>query len=163
MISTGCGTLVPVSDLLERLRIRGWRLTAQRRTVAEALQGRHVHLTADEVLARATTLLPEVSRATVYNTLGELVAMGEVRQVNVGAGPTRYDPNASVHHDHLVCDGCGLILDVDADPSGQTASAGERHQFEVTATEIIYRGRCRTCQTVSDAPTSPPAPPTGPA
>ena len=51
--------------------------------------------------------------------------MGEVRRANVGAGPTRYHANASVHHDHLVCDGCGLILDVDADPSAQTARAGD--------------------------------------
>ncbi len=39
--------------LLERLRRRGWRLTAQRRVVAEALAGEHVHLTAEEVYERA--------------------------------------------------------------------------------------------------------------
>ncbi|MER6692640.1 transcriptional repressor, partial [Streptomyces minutiscleroticus] len=33
-----------MSDLLERLRDRGWRMTAQRRVVAEVLDGEHVHL-----------------------------------------------------------------------------------------------------------------------
>ena len=54
-----------MSDLLERLRGRGWRMTAQRRVVAEVLDGEHVHLTADEVHSRAVTRLPEISRATV--------------------------------------------------------------------------------------------------
>jgi len=36
-------------NLSDRLRQREWRLTAQRRVVAEVLEGEHVHLTADEV------------------------------------------------------------------------------------------------------------------
>ena len=45
--------------LSERLRERGWRVTSQRRAVAEALAGEHVHLTADEVHRRARDVLPE--------------------------------------------------------------------------------------------------------
>ena len=40
-------------SLLERLRDRGYRLTSQRRVVAEVLDGDHVHMTADEVLEAA--------------------------------------------------------------------------------------------------------------
>ena len=83
-----------MSDLLERLRGRGWRLTSQRRVVAEVLDGDHVHLTADEVHARAAQRLPEISRATVYNTLGELVSLGEVAEVSTDGRAKRYDPNA---------------------------------------------------------------------
>jgi Fur family transcriptional regulator, stress-responsive regulator len=54
-----------VSDLLLRLCERGWRLTAQRRVIAETLTGDHLHLTAEEVLAAARDRLPEVGRATV--------------------------------------------------------------------------------------------------
>ena len=41
-----------MSDLLERLRGRGWRLTAQRRVVAEVLDGDHVHYTAVTAIPR---------------------------------------------------------------------------------------------------------------
>src|ERR687897_3894142 len=92
-----------ISDLLERLRNRGWRLTPQRRVVAQVLAGDHVHLTAESVHALARELLPEVSLATVYNTLNELVAMGEVIPVDASPGPTRYDPNVDKSHHHLVC------------------------------------------------------------
>ena len=101
-----------MSDLLERLRGRGWRMTSQRRVVAEVLDGDHVHLTADEVHARATARLPEISRATVYNTLGELVSLGEVIEVSTDGRAKRYDPNAHRPHQHLVCSGCGTIRDV---------------------------------------------------
>jgi hypothetical protein len=57
------------ASLLERLRRRRLRLTAQRRVIAEALEGAHVHLTADEVFERAVARLPEISRATVYSEL----------------------------------------------------------------------------------------------
>ena len=53
-----------ISELVQRLRDRGWRLTAQRRVVAEVLAGEHIHLTADAVYSRAQRLLPEIRRAS---------------------------------------------------------------------------------------------------
>jgi len=137
-----------VSDLLARLRQQDWRLTAQRRTVAEVLSGEHVHLTADEVHARAVAVLPEISRATVYNTLSEMVALGEVREVQMGGRARRYDPNASASHHHLVCTTCGLIMDV-PEASG-AAAAGlpadeDRHGFQDDHVEVTYRGTCADC------------------
>ncbi|MBP0449534.1 transcriptional repressor [Kitasatospora sp. RG8] len=135
-----------MSDLLERLRGRGWRLTSQRRVVAEVLDGEHVHLTADEVHARAVALLPEISRATVYNTLGELVGLGEVLEVATDGRAKRYDPNAHHAHQHLVCSGCGAIRDVH--PQGDPLAAlpaSERFGFTVSGAEITYRGLCPAC------------------
>ncbi|GAA1242912.1 MULTISPECIES: Fur family transcriptional regulator [Streptomyces] len=135
-----------MSGLLERLRGRGWRMTSQRRVVAEVLDGDHVHLTADEVHARAVQRLPEISRATVYNALGELVALGEVMEVSTDGRAKRYDPNAHRPHQHLVCSGCGIIRDVH--PTGDPLSglpAQERFGFEVSKVEVTYRGLCPSC------------------
>lgn len=136
-----------MSDLLERLRGRGWRLTAQRRVVAEVLDGDHVHYTADEVHARAAARLPEISRATVYNTLGELVSLGEVIEVSTDGRAKRYDPNAHRPHHHLVCSGCGTIKDVHpmGDPLADLPAA-ERFGFSVSAAEVTYRGVCPACR-----------------
>src|SRR3954453_2985324 len=130
-----------MSDLLERLRERGWRLTAQRRVVAEVLDGDHVHLTADEEHARAAQRLPEISRATVYNALGELVSLGEVVEVATDGRAKRYDPNAHHPHQHLVCSGCGTVRDVH--PTGSALAdlpVEERFGFTVTEVEVTYRG-----------------------
>lgn len=135
-----------MSDLLERLRGRGWRMTAQRRVVAEVLDGEHMHLTADEVHARAAAKLPEISRATVYNTLGELVLLGEVLEVTTDRRAKRYDPNAHRPHHHLVCSGCGAIRDVhlDGDPM-RALPESERFGFTVSDVEVTYRGLCPDC------------------
>ncbi|MER5873358.1 Fur family transcriptional regulator [Streptomyces sp. NPDC002044] len=135
-----------MSDLLERLRGRGWRMTAQRRVVAEVLEGDHVHLTADEVHALAVLRLPEISRATVYNALGELVSLGEVAEVSTDGRAKRYDPNAHHPHEHLVCSRCGLIRDVrpTGDPLADLPAEG-RFGFTVSGAEVTYRGLCPAC------------------
>jgi Fur family ferric uptake transcriptional regulator len=136
-----------MSDLLHRLRAHGWRMTAQRRVVAEVLDGDHVHLTADEVHARAAARLPEISRATVYNTLGELVSIGEVIEVTTDGRAKRYDPNAHHPHHHLVCSRCGTIRDVrpSGDPLADLPPA-ERFGFTVTGANLTYRGICPDCR-----------------
>lgn len=135
-----------ITDLIHRLRDRGWRITPQRRVVAEVLAGEHVHLTAEAVHARAQALLPEISLATVYNTLNEMVAMREVSQVAAGDGPKRYDPNVTTAHQHLVCTRCGTLRDVL--PQGQerlSLSDSQRHGYRLVDIDIVFRGVCPAC------------------
>ena len=138
--------VVEEGSLLERLRTRGWRVTPQRRAVAEVLAGDHVHLAADEVHERARERLPEVSLATVYNTLGELVEMGEVLELRIGNGPARYDPNVHARHHHLVCTGCGALLDIH--PAGVEQlklPRSQNHGYVIDDIDITFRGRCPQC------------------
>ena len=137
--------VVVTPDLLSRLRQREWRLTPQRRVVAEVLAGEHIHLTAEQVHDRAQRRLPEISRATVYNTLNELVAVGEVAEVDVTDGPKRYDPNIAPAHDHLVCESCHTIRDVPRAGDPPTVSKGARAGFVITGVDITYRGLCPGC------------------
>ena len=137
---------VTSTPLLERLRVLDWRLTPQRRVIAEAMGGEHVHLTAEEVLERARERLPEVSLATVYNTLNELVSMGEVKQVDAGGGPTRYDPNTEDGHHHLVCLKCGDLRDVH--PQGLDAlelARSQRFGYRLVNREVLFQGYCSDC------------------
>jgi Fur family transcriptional regulator, stress-responsive regulator len=138
-----------VTPLLDRLRDRGWRLTAQRRVIAEVMTGEHVHVTADDVFERSRAILPEVSRATVYNTLNELVGMGEVHEMTHVDGRKRYDPNVEERHHHLVCVDCGRMLDVRADDP--QLDAVERRGFEVLDVEVTFRARCPDCVRLTSA------------
>ena len=136
-----------ISELVQRLRDRGWRLTAQRRVVAEVLAGEHIHLTADAVYSQAQRLLPEISLATVYNTLNELVDMGEVLEISTGDGPKRYDPNTTAAHHHLYCVTCGALRYVNPEGTERLAlPASEQHGFELLDVDIIFRGRCPDCR-----------------
>jgi Fe2+ or Zn2+ uptake regulation protein len=146
------GQEATISELVQRLRDRGWRLTAQRRVVAEVLAGEHIHLTADAVYSRAQERLPEISLATVYNTLNELVAMGEVLEISTGDGPKRYDPNSVASHHHLHCVECGTLRDVNPVGTERLAlPAGEQHGFELFDIDIVFRGRCPDCRSTARA------------
>jgi Fur family transcriptional regulator, stress-responsive regulator len=134
---------LPVTPLVDRLRDRGWRLTAQRRVIAEAMTGEHVHLAADEVFDRARHALPEVSLATVYNTLNELVDMGELLEIAHADGRKRYDPNVEERHHHLVCVDCGRMMDVKA--GFPRLPADQQHGFEILGVEVTFRARCPDC------------------
>jgi Fe2+ or Zn2+ uptake regulation protein len=142
--------------LLERLRGRGWRITPQRRAVAQVLVGDHVHLTAEEVHERARAVLPEVSLATVYNTLREMVEMGEVDEMRVGNGPSRYDPNVVIAHHHLVCTVCHRLIDVH--PAGVETLGlppDQRHGYVLDEIDVTFRGRCPSCVRAAWTPSEP--------
>jgi Fe2+ or Zn2+ uptake regulation protein len=116
--------------------------------VAEVLDGEHVHLSAETVHLRSQARLPEISLATVYNTLNELVAMGEVLEVSTGAGPKRYDPNVRRPHHHIVCTTCGDVRDVHPSGTGQLhLDDVEQAGFDIDRVDIVFRGRCGACRT----------------
>lgn len=140
------GPLPADTSLLDRARSRGLRITAQRRVVAEALDGEQAHRTADEVLARAKELLPEISRATVYSALAELVELGVVNEVQFGRAKL-YDPNAHLDHHHLLCERCGRVWDVHVSgPLPQIVTAGSNlPEVAIQRVEVSFIGRCTTC------------------
>jgi Fe2+ or Zn2+ uptake regulation protein len=89
--------------------------------------------------------MPTISLRTVYQTLNDLTAMGEVQSLDLGTGSARFDPNIDAHH-HLVCDECGRVVDVYADASAVRVSGPQRHGFTISSTEVVFRGTCPTCK-----------------
>jgi Fe2+ or Zn2+ uptake regulation protein len=134
-----------VAELTERFRARGLKVTPQRQSIFRVLSSSSVHPTAESVYAAVSAELPTISLRTVYQTLNDLASMGELSTLDLGSGSTRFDPNLEPHH-HLVCDGCGRVDDLHAHFPGVVVPAtGEGAGFEVTATEIVFRGRCADC------------------
>lgn len=134
-------------ELTDRFRSEGLKVTPQRQAIFRVLHGSRVHPTAEAVHAAVTSDLPMVSLRTVYQTLNDLTAMGELGQIDVGTGSARFDPNLEPHH-HLVCDSCGRLVDLPVDFPEVTVPPGAGEGFEVTRTEIVFRGRCATCSPV---------------
>lgn len=133
------------TSLLERLKARGYRLTAQRRVVAQVLEGDNVHLSADEVHHAAAALLPEISRATVYSTLQQFVELGELNELSLDGRSKRYDPNIAPAHHHLVCTSCGLVVDVAHNVAAPRLDPAEVSGMVVTRAEIVYHATCEAC------------------
>ncbi|MGD2147661.1 MAG: Fur family transcriptional regulator, partial [Anaerolineae bacterium] len=136
---------VSVDNVCEKLRTEGRRITPQRRAIVAVLLEDDSHLTADQVLTRVRRKLPDISPATVYNTLHQLSAMGFLQELDLGLGfgERRYQIAAG-KHDHLVCLCCGRIEDVPR--RGHVKPAIEQdHDFKIVDRRVIYLGYCPHC------------------
>lgn len=148
-------------ELTEIFRAAGRKVTPQRQSVFQALYGSVGHPTAEAVYDVVRAEMPTVSLRTVYQTLNDLASMGELSALDLGTGSTRFDPNLAPHH-HLVCDGCGRVVDLHHDFPGVVVPVGSAPGFEVTTTEVVFRGRCATCvATPADPTPNPPHQHTG--
>jgi Fur family transcriptional regulator, iron response regulator len=123
-----------------RLRTAGIPLTLQRLAVGQVMLCAPVHLTADQVLARVKGLIPEISRATVYNTLKLFSEKGLVRELIIDAERTMFDSNTS-NHPHIYNPETGELTDISASDLKVVGSAKLPDGVEIEAVDIVVRVR----------------------
>lgn len=148
----------------ERLRRDGQRYTANRRTLVEVLAGSEGPVTMAEVLAAADGL----AQSSAYRNLGVLEEAGVVHRLVTADDTWRYElaEDLTGHHHHLICTGCGDVLDIDvpadleAHIGGLVSSVAERTGFSVDHHRLDLLGLCPACQaaTVEAAGADPDAP-----
>lgn len=130
-----------------RLSRQGYKLTRQRKAVAEVMTLANTRLTAAEVYAQAQRKCSDLGLTTVYRTLEILEQLGAIRRVHLEDGCEAFAPTALDHGHYVIChscqatiefEGCDLtrLLDQVAD---QTGFAIEQHWLELV-------GRCPQCQ-----------------
>jgi Fur family ferric uptake transcriptional regulator len=131
------------------LKAAGHKLTEQRRSILALFERGSEHLTAAEVHDAVRSRDPEIGLTTVYRTLELLSDVGILRRVNFNDGAVRYERSLGSrgHHHHLVCMGCGKVIEfgecqirsIEQRLAQVTGFKIEKHWLEVT-------GRCEECQ-----------------
>ena len=107
-------TVEDPSTLTTLFRRHGLKVTRQRQCIFEILYANPAHSTAEAIYVIAKGRMPTISLKTVYEILHSLAALGQIHQLDLGTGSTRFDPDIH-HHHHLVCSGCGRIENIDLD------------------------------------------------
>jgi Fe2+ or Zn2+ uptake regulation protein len=130
-------------------REQGLRVTPQRQAIFRLLEGDDSHPTVESLFERARTDMPTISLKTVYQTVHDLEALGEVRVLDLGTGSVRVDPNVEDDHHHLLCTTCGRVRDLPVDFTGLHVPIRYRRDFTIDDVQVIFRGRCDQC---SDQP-----------
>src|ERR1700722_13468567 len=119
--------------LYRELQQRGLKQTRQRSLIVQTFLEAGGHLDVDQLLARVRLVDPKVSAATVYRTMKLLTELGIAHAQRFGDGHTRYESAVDRHHhDHLICQDCGQIIEFENDriESLQDAVA-RKHGFTV--------------------------------
>ncbi|HVL33628.1 MAG TPA: Fur family transcriptional regulator [Actinomycetota bacterium] len=126
--------------------------TAERRTrsqqavlaVLENERGRQ--LTAQDLHRRAQTIHPPIGLATVYRTLATLEEEGVVDVVTQDGRESAYRLCSPGHHHHLVCNGCGTVVEIEeCDLGALERRLARRYKFRIVEHAITVRGLCQRC------------------
>jgi Fe2+ or Zn2+ uptake regulation protein len=131
-------------ELTTLFRDRGLRVTPQRQAIFRLLHGNDRHPTVDALHEAARLDMPTISLKTVYQTVHDLEALGQVSLLDLGTGSVRVDPNVESDHHHVVCSSCGLVHDVELSEVPKLASR-YRKDFQPDAVDVIFRGVCNDC------------------
>ena len=127
------------------LNSAGLRATTQRALILEIL--RQGHMDADEVYRQARKKRPRLSLSTVYRTLQKLKELDLIDELHFDENHHRYEVKQPAGHHHLVCLGCGKIVEFEFLLSAQMKKDVAREKdFEVTATEVHMTGYCAQCR-----------------
>ncbi|MCU1359820.1 MAG: hypothetical protein JWN99_1109, partial [Ilumatobacteraceae bacterium] len=129
-----------LAELSAAFRANGLKLTPQRQLLFRLLHENSTHPSAEALYTIASEQMPGISLRTVYQTLSELVAMGELQQLKLDSGSARFDPNVDDHH-HVVCQRCGDVRDVYVEGADRVVVDG-LDGFQIDATNIVFRGLC---------------------
>jgi len=125
-----------------RLRDAGLRVTLPRRAVLGLIIASEEHLTAEQVREALSRRGVDLPRSSINNILGNLARRGVLGRVATLPGPVRFEADSGVH-DHYLCSGCGLIVNV---ASRSRRGALPPLPGTVRGATTTYIGECRDCQ-----------------
>jgi len=133
-----------LEELLQGFKQRGYKMTPQRRAILEVLTGYTTHPTAEQIYELVKRRMPDISLATVYNTLRELIEMGELYELDLGRGERHYEISLE-DHAHLVCLKCGRIEDLPGDFERLRTLFRRGSDFYPVRYSVTIYGYCANC------------------
>lgn len=148
---------IKTSWWIPRLRTAGFRVTVPRQTIFSVLSKTDKHMSAEDIYMAVHKAYPAIGLTTVYRTLDLLVQMGLVLKFDFGDGKARYElirgQQEELHHHHLVCKGCGRIIDY-TDFIGEETDLIEKvekelsnkYDFKIDRHIIQFYGLCNECK-----------------
>lgn len=141
--------------LHERVRAQGFRLTFPRQAIVDMLEKVQGHISADEIYVKVHKKYPGVGLTTVYRTLELLAHMGVLSKYEFGDGRARYELcNKNIRHHHLICRGCGRVIDYDECAGEETKlmskieeKLSKKYSFKIDSHQLRFYGVCSKCKT----------------
>jgi Fur family ferric uptake transcriptional regulator len=130
---------------LQNLRKRGHRLTPQRLAILQILEEDGGHLSPGEIYERVVKRMPGLTEATVYRTLVFLAQNDLVLIAYIGDGQLVYEIASHPHH-HLVCHGCGKMIEIESDLlKALSIALNQKTGFSIDPWPVTFFGLCPDC------------------
>ena len=126
----------------------GLKATRQREEIFNIFLRSPGHKNLSQIYARVAKANPKIGYITVYRTLKLLTRLGLAEERKFADGETRYEPVVrGGHHDHLICLGCGKIIEFEDDAIETLQSrVADRYRFKIFHHRMELYGQCRECR-----------------
>jgi Fur family transcriptional regulator, ferric uptake regulator len=134
----------PSAALAESLTGLGLRRTGPRMAILSILEQAGTHLSATELSRVAIGLHPTINTSTVYRNVAVMRESGLLHSVD-HAGETLFGLAGEPHH-HLMCDRCGILVEIPAEELAPAAAdISVRCGFVLNPAGQVFHGRCHAC------------------
>ena len=122
-------------------------MTGERRALFDEIFAQHRHIDAEDLLADMKARGLKISRATVYRNLDLLVESGLARKQRLGGRGFLYEHvHPGQQHDHLVCTGCGRVVEfVSPGIAALLTEICKAHGFLPGRHTLQIAGVCKSC------------------
>lgn len=129
------------------LSTAGKRVTSQRILLLDLIRKSEGHIDAEALHRRARERHPRLSLSTVYRTLQLFKSLGLVDEHHFGESRHHYEVKDHNEHHHLVCIGCGTIIEFQCPLTDQIKNdIGKKNDFQIIDTEVRMIGLCSECR-----------------
>jgi Fur family transcriptional regulator, ferric uptake regulator len=135
-----------ISVLKDHLAKHQLKLTRQREYILQAFL-QNEHITAEQMYRLLARKDPHIGLATIYRTLNLFCEAGLAQARHFGS-QTQYDNVAHKgHHDHLICTGCGKIVEFENQEIERLQEqVASRHGFAIKTHKLELYGFCSHCR-----------------
>ena len=103
------------SQIDELCKKKHLKMTSQRRVIVQVLSEADDHPDVEEVHRRASLINSKISLATVYRTLRLFQDKNIIDRHDFGDGRSRFEVETSSHHDHLIDNSSGKVIEFHSD------------------------------------------------
>ena len=129
------------------LDVSGQRVTAQRVLLLDLIRKGGRHIDADELYCRAREKQPRISLSTVYRALQLFKKLDLVEEHHFDEAHYHYELKTSREHHHLLCLGCGKVVEFQCPQSREVKEEIARDKgFEIVGAEVRIVGFCPECR-----------------
>ncbi|MCK4964034.1 MAG: transcriptional repressor [Dehalococcoidia bacterium] len=137
--------------MVKMQELSGQRVTSQRRLLLDLLRHSEGHLDADELYRLAKEREPRISLSTVYRALSLFKELGLVEERHFAEEHHHYEVKRKREHHHLVCVGCGKVVEFQYPLTKQIKeNVSRRSGFEILNASVSLEGYCERCRHEQD-------------
>jgi Fur family transcriptional regulator, ferric uptake regulator len=134
---------------LKTLKIKGLKLTPQRRLIVDIIHDAEGHLTAEDIITNVQNRMPGVNKSTIYRTLDILEKAGCVYKSET-QDRFIYHHAEEGHHHHLICRKCGKTMSCDENLFTTVENLLlEKYKFRVRFQHFVISGLCDKCKNIT--------------